>query len=183
MNPLLDGAVRIAQELGTSLDYLTGLADDPRPVAELLARLADRPSVPGDDSGISEPVEVRGIAAVAGASAKSLDERFVGSVWVSRAWFVRSAIDPGRCCVMSVSGGSMEPTLMDGCSVLVDRGDRTLCSGNIYVLLGDEGLVVRRAIQNRDGWWLMADNSSLAPRFLSEDDDIIGRVRRVFQDL
>ena len=47
---LLDGAVKAAKELGVSLDYLTGLTDDPTPAAELSEQAAsagiDDASVP-----------------------------------------------------------------------------------------------------------------------------------------
>ena len=101
---------------------------------------------------------------------------------MSRAWFVRNGVDPDSCFLVSVSGRSMEPALADGSSILVDCSDEALSSDNIYVFMTPEGLVVRRALWNRDGWWLMADGVA-APMLLCEDDDVIGRVRRVMQDL
>ena len=71
----------------------------------------------------------------------------------------------------------MEPTLPDGCQVIVDRNRKELRNGRIYVMRTEEGLVVKRVKQNAQGWWLMSDNPTWAPLFLSEDTDIIGEVR------
>ena len=71
----------------------------------------------------------------------------------------------------------MEPTLPDGCQVIVDRNRKELRNARIYVMRTEEGLVVKRVKQNAQGWWLMSDNPTWAPLFLSEDTDIIGEVR------
>ena len=71
----------------------------------------------------------------------------------------------------------MEPALPDGCSVLVDRSRRGLRAGRIYVMRTEEGLVVKRAQRNPQGWWLMSDNPQWPPMALVEGADIIGEVR------
>ena len=93
----------------------------------------------------------------------------------------RNGVDPDSCFLMSVSGSSMEPALVDGSSILVDRSDVALSSGNIYVFMTSEGLVVRRVVGNGDVWCLLADGSA-APMLLSEGDQVVGRVRRAMQD-
>ncbi len=178
-----DGLVSAVRELRISTDYLYGLADDSREVSELLGELGKQVAGgPSGDSGTSEAVGVVELAAMTGVGARDFDEVPLGRAWMSRAWFVRNGVDPDSCFLVSVSGRSMEPALAGGSSILVDCSDVELSSDNIYVFMTSEGLVVRRALWNREGWWLVADGVA-APMLLSEDDDVIGRVRRVMQDL
>ena len=177
-----DGLVSAVRELRVSTDYLYGLADDSREVSELLEEIG-RLITGGlsGDSGTSEVVGIVELAAVTGVGARDLDEVPLGRVWMSLAWFSRNGVDPEGCCLMSVSGSSMEPALVDGSSILVDRSDVALSSDNIYVFMTSEGLVVRRVVGNGDVWWLLADGSA-APMLLSEGDQVVGRVRRAMQD-
>ena len=76
-----------------------------------------------------------------------------------------------------VRGASMEPTLPDGCSILVDRNRRELQPKCIYVLRNEDGLVVKRVDRNREGWWVISDNPAWLPVMLTEETDIVGEVR------
>ena len=73
----------------------------------------------------------------------------------------------------------MEPTLRDGCSILVDRSRREPHSGRIYVMQNEGGLIVRRVEQIPErGWWLLtSDNSNWPTEVMDEDTDIIGEVK------
>ena len=53
----------------------------------------------------------------------------------------------------------MEPTLADGCAVLVELGRRRPRDGGIYVIrIGDE-LIVKRVVRAPEaGWLLVSDN-------------------------
>ena len=53
----------------------------------------------------------------------------------------------------------MEPTLVDGCSILVNLASRRRRAGRIYVVRTEDGLIVKRAGKNRTGaWQLVSDN-------------------------
>ena len=168
-----------------SADYLLGLTDDPTPAA-------DRDSVPthaiaepdptyntdGHQDDPEETIEqLAEVAAAAGVGAQVYDETTTGRVPFRRSWLRRNRIDPANCHIISVRGESMEPTLPDGCSIIVDRNRLELQTGCMYVMRTEEGLVVKRAKQNAQGWWLMSDNPEWAPLFLTEETDIIGEVR------
>ena len=72
----------------------------------------------------------------------------------------------------------MEPTLPDGCSILVDRQRREPHEGQIYVMRTDEGLVVKRLGKDEKGRWLVvSDNSDCPPAPMLYGTDIIGEVR------
>ena len=181
----LDGLANAARALEVSADYLLGLTDDPTPAA-------DRDSVP--THAISEPdptyktdghqddpeetiEQLAEVAAAAGVGAQVYDETTTGRVPFRRSWLRRNRINPRHCQLIGVRGESMVPTLPDGSQIIVDRNRKEMRNGRIYVMRTEEGLVVKRVIQNAQGWWLMSDNPAWAPLFLTEETDIIGEVR------
>ena len=201
---LLAGAVKAAKELDVSLDYLVGLTDDPTPaasrngspavsandggypVSEKHANIDTRPvaeTKPGynpdeanDQAGIWN-LPVREVRPAAGSGAEVFGEEVVGYVPFRRNWLAHHGIDPAQADIVQVSGPSMEPTLPDGCSILVDRSRRELQPKCIYVLRNEDGLVVKRVDRNRDGWWVISDNPAWLPVMLTEETDIVGEVR------
>ena len=128
----------------------------------------------------SRHVEVRKLAAAAGAGATVLSERVVGYLAFQRDWLERHALDPTQCTVIDVRGDSMEPTLPDGCSILVDRQRRRRLPGHLFVLFTADGVVVKRlARDDGDEWILVSDNESPEWPDLpwSDDTEIIGEVK------
>ena len=148
---------------------IRGLADETRDLFE--GRVSSR------------QVEVRELGAAAGGGAMDLDETVTGYVAFRRDWLNRVTDDPTRCTVISVTGDSMEPTLPDGSSILVDRGQQTRKEGRIYVVTTDEGLIVKRSIRARGAWWLRSDNRVYQDRPWPKDPDVIGEVRWVGRTL
>ncbi len=157
-----------AQTLGVSTDYLFGLADDPTPAHDLarhleaaagcIRDLEDREARAGSrDDG--DHVAVCELAAAAGGGAVVDDERIAGHLKFRREWLDRHGLAADECRVVRVLGRSMEPTLIDGCSVLVDRASRRRRTDRIYVVRTDDGLVVKRAgWDGASGWRLVSDN-------------------------
>ena len=71
----------------------------------------------------------------------------------------------------------METALPDGCSVLVNRGERQRRVGRIYALRTEAGLVVRRAGRDNDGRWrLDADHPDWEPVPWPDEAAVIGQV-------
>ena len=158
---------RIARALDVSTDYLTGLTDDPTGATER--------------SDAVRHVNVLEVEAAAGTGATVYSEKPVGRVPFRRAWLRRRGLIPARCEVIQVFGGSMQPTLPDGCSILVDRASRERRESGIYVVLtGDEGLVVKRAERDGAGRWLMLsdneDQENYPPIPWKRGDRLIGEV-------
>ena len=156
-----------ARALGVSTDYLHGLTEDPTPAGQLARALADATggrqlddrsarAAPGDDGdyiGVSE------LASAAGGGAEVYDERVTGRIKFRRAWLARHGLVARSCRVITVMGESMEPTLVDGCSILVNHAARQRRIGHIYVVRTEDGLVVKRAGKDRSGvWQLVSDN-------------------------
>ena len=134
----------------------------------------------GNDMPAVRPVEVVEVAAAAGGGAEVYDDTVVGRLWFRNDWLDLHAIDPAQCNVIAVRGESMEPTLPDGCSILVDRsqGRRRRRVGRIFVLRTEDGLVVKRAGKDAEGnWQIESDNEDWEPVPWSRDTQIIGEVR------
>ena len=147
---------------------------DTRPVAE--TKPGYNPDEANDQDGIWN-LPIREVRPAAGSGAEVFGEEVVGYVPFRADWLKERSIDPAQADIVQVSGPSMEPTLPDGCSILVDRNRRELQPKCIYVLRNEDGLVVKRVDRNREGWWLMSDNPAWPPVSLTEDTDIVGEVR------
>ena len=153
---------------------------DPIP-EDLRPALAD----PGISAKILElpgarQVEVRELAGAAGGGALNLDEAVKGYLAFQRTWLDRHGIDPTRCTVIGVEGESMEPTLPDGCSILVDRSRRRRRAGRIFVArLPVDGLVVKRLGKDKAGGWVLLSDHPQWKRKVPWPDgaEVIGEVR------
>ena len=132
----------------------------------------------GYEPSDTSPVEVLEVASAAGGGADVYDETPVGRLWFRNDWLQSHSIDPKQSHIISVSGESMEPTLPNGCSILVDRRRTEPQEGRIYVMRTEDGLVVKRVGEDEDGYWqMLSDNSTWSPAPLLEETDIIGEVR------
>jgi phage repressor protein C with HTH and peptisase S24 domain len=129
----------------------------PRQLAERDRRtLARYFNVPDEALGGPAPLAVAGgaivslprldVRASAGPGANADGETVTGSVAFDGQWLRRLA--GGRAAdlsIITVTGDSMAPTLIDGDDILVDRGDdaERLRDG-LYVLRRDDSLLVKR---------------------------------------
>ena len=173
----LEGAVAAAQELDVSLDYLTGLTDDPTPATgrDPAVATSAEPSPPYTPVRHIELVE---LAAAAGSGAEVYDETVVSRLAFRHDWLTERGIDPTQCHVIRVAGDSMEPTLPDGCSILVDRNRREPQQDRVFVLRTEDGLVVKRLARDAKGrWQLVSDNPAHPTAPLLYGAEFIGEVR------
>ena len=123
-------------------------------------------------------VAVRGLAAAAGGGAADMDEAVAGYVGFRRDWLERHALDPAQCSVIEVTGESMEPTLPQGCSILLDHRRRLPRGGRIYAIRSGDGLVVKRAGKADDGGLLMVSDHPAWPAApWPADAAVVGEVR------
>ena len=100
------------------------------------------------------------------------------SLWFKRDWLSSHGLDPAKCLIVRVQGESMGNTLPDGCSALVDRGQRERREGRIYALRTDQGLAVGRAAKDSAGGWLLeGDHPARKAMAWPEDAEVIGEVR------
>lgn len=137
-----------------------------------------------DSSSDARYAEVRQLSAVAGGGATGLDQTVSGHVPFSRQWLDRHGLNPNQCCVIGVMGESMEPTLPEGSSILVDRSCARPADGGIYVVRAPAGLVATRASKDPGGgWWLTGDHPNWKPEPWPSQAQVIGEVRWVGKSL
>ena len=184
-----------ARELHVSMDYLAGWVSDPRPTREMLeqlqtkiARIRDleeeRPEL-GEDW--TDYVAISEVDTSAGPGAVVNDEHVTGRMKFPYVWLRQRTLRPAMCRIIRVVGESMEPTLPDGCAILINRDSQVPRDGKIFVIrIGDE-LVVKRTVKDPEaGWLLLSDNPNKrawATRPWPEDAEIIGEVKWVGRSL
>ena len=180
-----------AKALGVSVDFLCGLTTDPTPSRELAKELAGtttrvrdleaQRAYDADEDDGGDYVGVSELAGAAGGGAVVDDERITGRVKFRRDWLDRHGLAASDCRVIQVLGESMEPTLVDGCSILLNQASRRRRIGRIFVVRTEDGLVVKRAGKDRaDRWQLVSDNPNKRawPTVPWPDDaPLIGEVR------
>ncbi len=136
------------------------------------------------DTSDRSPVRLLEVASAAGVGAEVYDETPIGLLWFRNDWLLSHSIDPEQSNIISVRGESMEPTLPDGCSILVDRKRREPHQGRIYVMRTEEGLVVKRLGLDEEGnLQIESDNEDWEPVPWVNATEIIGEVRWVARTL
>ncbi len=168
------------------------LKDQQGVLNELLSRLPPREDELADDGALAQPVmavgddnvpgarpvEVRELAAAAGGGSEVDTETVTGSLWFRHDWLERHGLEPKQCCIIGVTGESMEPTLEDGCSILVNRAQRRRRVGHLFVVRTEEGLIAKRAGKDDDdNWVLVSEHPSWPPVPWPKDAPVIGEVR------
>jgi len=96
-------------------------------------------------------------------------------------WLRNRGLIPGICRIIRVVGESMEPTLPDGCAILIHLASKARADGKIFVIrVGDE-LVVKRTVRDREAGWLLVSNNpskrAWATQPWPEDAQVIGEVK------
>ena len=131
-----------------------------------------------DEPNNAHPLSVVEVEAAAGGGAAVDWEEVTGHVWFRRDWLDKHSIDPKRSVIMKVTGESMEPILMDGASILVDRARTRRRAGHIYVIRTDDGLVAKRLGRNRKGvWQLESVHCEHTPVAWDRFMEVIGEIR------
>ncbi len=125
-------------------------------------------------------VEIYEVDAAAGAGMHIDDAPVKGTLAFRREWLDSNSIDPVQCSIIGVAGESMEPTLVEGCSILVDRSNyrRRRREGRIFVINAEEGLIVKRAAKDTAGdWFIESDHPAWDPEPWPENAEVVGEVR------
>ncbi len=170
---------QVRQEFSTRFDRLETYI---RAQAPVQAIGESRANYDPSNYGTSDrsPVQLVEVASAAGMGAEVYDETPVGLLWFRNDWLQSHSIDPEQSNIISVRGESMEPTLPDGCSILVDRsqGRRRLRVGRIFVIRNEDGLVVKRTSKDGEGLWqLVSDHPAWPPIPWANGTEVIGEVR------
>ena len=134
-----EGLSKAATALGVSIDYLFGLTNEPAPVFELVEAAYRHGSRSSNVAWIPK------IAAVVGAERgeKPYDTTVVEYIPFSNHWLMEREINPQSCHFVTVQGDLMEPTLPDGCTILVDTSRQEYQHDHIYVMQYERQIIKR----------------------------------------
>ncbi|MGB0732183.1 MAG: S24 family peptidase [Pontibacterium sp.] len=103
-------------------------------------------------------------------------------------WLKFKGLSPKDLCLVFAKGDSMEPTISDNNTLMIDTSDCDLRDGSIYVIRVNSHLVVKRVqtLLNKD-IMLLSDNSAYHPETLRpeqvDDLEVIGKVVWIGKDL
>lgn len=121
------------------------------------------------------------IQASAGNGALALSEEPIDFLAFQEAWLRARNINPKYARVLTARGDSMEPTIRDGDTLLVDTSIDRVRDNAIYIVVYDGLVLVKRMHGKFDGsMTLISDNAIYPPETISAHDvpalNIAGRV-------
>jgi phage repressor protein C with HTH and peptisase S24 domain len=128
------------------------------------------------------------VQVAAGHGAIAGDESPTRELAFRRKWLRFRGFHEQDLALVFAKGDSMEPTISDNETVMVDTSERKLRDGHIYVIRNGDHLLVKR-IQTlwNDGVQLLSDNKEYPPQEISSSDldslEVIGKVVWVGKDL
>ncbi|MGI1669967.1 MAG: helix-turn-helix transcriptional regulator [Neptuniibacter sp.] len=128
------------------------------------------------------------VEVAAGAGAFPDTEQASRKLAFRHKWLRYRGLNPESLVLVFAKGDSMEPTISDNNTLMLDTGQRELTDGSIYVIRTDGHLIVKR-IQKlwNKGILLISDNKEYREQQIepSEADDleVIGRVVWIGKDV
>ena len=104
------------------------------------------------------------VAASAGPGAFVDGEVTLGAAVLDPALAVRLGLVEGQAAIVRVRGDSMEPGLIDGDLIVVDRARRRVdARGGVFVIRIEDAVMVKRVTRGRDGLSVVSDNPDASP--------------------
>lgn len=70
----------------------------------------------------------------------------------------RRGFEPNALIAIKVRGGSMETTLFEGDTVVINTADKTIQDNQVYAVNYEGEDVVKRLVRDNGDWWLTSDN-------------------------
>ena len=86
----------------------------------------------------------------------------VGGLAFKRSWLERMRLDKDNACIIYASGDSMYPSISDGDVLLLDKTGNSLRSDEVYAVMSDDEVVVKRLRKGFGGIVLRGDNPNKA---------------------
>ena len=120
--------------------------------------------------------ESEDVRLAAGTGTFADQEPVAGEVKFRTSWLRKRRLRAKDLFLVDVSGDSMERTIFDGDSALVDETHPSPRSGKIYALRTGDGLIVKRLRKRNHHWWADSDNDSYEPQPLEDVARILGRI-------
>lgn len=172
--PRLDNLLRIAEAAGVSVEWLATGKESNKSQSDFEAEFA---LIPGYN-----------VQVVAGHGSLVGNESPTRELAFQRTWLRYRGLHESHLALVFAKGDSMEPTISDNETLMVDTSEQKLRDGHIYVIRNGDHLLVKR-IQTlwNDGVQLLSDNKEYPPQEISRSDlnslEVIGKVVWVGKDL
>ncbi|PHQ25486.1 transcriptional regulator [Marinobacter guineae] len=172
--PRLDNLLRIAAAAGVSVEWLATGKEPTKSDSQFEEEFA---LIPGYNVQVAA-----GHGSIAG------DETPTRELAFRRKWLRFRGLNENDLALVFAKGDSMEPTISDNETLMVDTSEKRLRDGQIYVIRNGDHLLVKR-IQTlwNDGVQLLSDNTEYPPQEIPLSDleglDVIGKVVWVGKDL
>lgn len=179
-DPSRTNLMKIADTTNASLSWLAYGRED----IETSAQEPEQPYTVLEDYEIIRGYDVR---ASAGDGAYNTHQISVRSLAFRKAWLQERHFKSTDLVQLWAQGDSMQPTIHDGDSLVINITHRTPVDGRIYVIRNGKELLVKRIQSLINGLRLISDNKELyEPMELTDieltDVEIIGQVVHVSHD-
>ena len=146
------------------------------PTQSSLSELTEFALIPGYNIQIS-----------AGNGSESEKEQVTRKLAFRHRWLKYKGLNEKDLVLVFTKGDSMEPTISDNNTLMIDTSQTQLQDGHIYVIRTNDHLVVKRVQNTLNGFYLISDNKEYKEIELTynEADDlqVIGRVVWIGKDL
>lgn len=172
--PRLDNLLRISNAAGVSVEWLATGKEPAKSDSNFEEEFA---LIPGYNVQVAA-----GHGSLVGDESPSRELAF------RRKWLRYRGLHEQDLALVFAKGDSMEPTISDNETVMVDTSEKKLRDGHIYVIRNGDHLLVKR-IQTlwNDGVQLLSDNKEYPPQEIANEDmealQVIGKVVWVGKDL
>jgi phage repressor protein C with HTH and peptisase S24 domain len=150
--PGIDKLPALARLLGVSVDELLS-SQDVMPGARTVV-VADAEN---EDFYQIPRVTLKLQAGITGFQTEP-DRRSRARSSVPKDWVDRAGYNPEQLLAILVKGDSMQPTLHDGDTVIINLADTKLVDNAVYAVNYEGEAVVKRLARDAGDWWLMSDN-------------------------
>lgn len=178
--PSLDKAAILAKAAQVDLTWLATGAGQMRPkegVAEENTLEDEFAMIPGYS-----------IQVAAGTGTLPSNEKPSRKLAFRRKWLRFRGLNEQDLVLVFAKGDSMEPTISDNNTLMIDTSQRELSDGSIYVIRTDHHLIVKRVQQLwNKGILLLSDNKEYKEQLVepneADDLEVIGRVVWIGKDV
>lgn len=127
------------------------------------------------------------IQASAGFGSINYDETPTRHFAFRNKWLKQKNLFVKNLVVIFVKGDSMQPTIFDNDTILVNTANKSLTDGLIYVIRQNQELLVKRLQRLQNGVRLISDNKIYSNIDILSDDllnfEVIGQVVNISHDL
>lgn len=181
---------------GTVSQWLNGIG---KPKGENLLKLAEAlqckpewlqfggiriPDVGNVDIPNTYDIPVYDIQFSAGFGSEGVDNAELETIAIPEQLLLMMKVNPAHAMIVKIKGDSMEPTLNDGESIVIDTGSSKPVSDQVYAFKFEGELKVKRFVKEYSGLWSIKSDNKFNPAYQDQSIDlsnvngieVIGRV-------